>query len=94
MRELFKKLFCALKDKKNIIIFCIVLVVVSCEVWVPYLIAIITGSEWWWGVGSVCWAFWLAPFTPFLPLCIGLTFAVRKVYDKCVARRNRKKAIQ
>lgn len=88
--DFLKRLFYSLKDKKNILIFCIVTLVVSCEVWVPYLLAIITGNEWWWGIGSACWAFWLAPFTPFLPLCFGLTFAVRKVVDKIQLKRQKK----
>lgn len=71
-----------LKDKKNIVIFIIVFLVLSSEVWIPYLLAIITGNKWWWGIGSACWAFWLAPFTPFLPLCIAITFGVRKIFDK------------
>ena len=71
-----------LKDKTNIIIFIIVFFVVSCEVWVPYIIGIITGNAWWFGIGSACWAFWLAPFTPFIPICLALTFLVRKIIDK------------
>ena len=82
VKNFVKWLLKTLGDKMNIIIFVIVLLVVSCEVWIPYLIAIITGNEWWWAVGSACWAFWLAPFTPFIPLCIALTAAVRKIYDK------------
>ncbi len=85
--DLLKRLFRTLKDKTNIIIFACVLVIVSCEVWVPYLIAIITGNNWWWAIGSACWAFWLAPFTPFLPLCFAITFAVRKIYDK-IKKKN------
>ena len=77
-----------LKDKKNIVIFIIVFLVLSSEVWIPYLLAIITGNKWWWGIGSACWAFWLAPFTPFLPLCIALTFGVRKIYDKIKKKKD------
>lgn len=79
-----------LKDKKNIVIFIIVFLVLSSEVWIPYLLAIITGNKWWWGIGSACWAFWLAPFTPFLPLCIALTFGVRKIFDKIQKHKQTK----
>ena len=88
-RALFKWLFSQLKDKTNIVIFIIVFLVVSCEVWVPYLLAIITGDAFWWGIGSACWAFWLAPFTPFLPLCIALTVAIRKIVNKVRDRRQK-----
>lgn len=86
-KAFFGWLWKQLKDKTNIIIFVIVFSVLSSEVWIPYLLAIITGNKWWWGIGSACWAFWLAPFTPFLPLCIGITFAIRKIIDKI---RNKK----
>ena len=63
-------------------IFAIVSAVVSCEVWMPDLRGIITGNAYLFAVGSACFAFWLAPFTPFLPLCIGITLGIRKVIDK------------
>ena len=88
VKNFVKWLLKTLGDKTNIIIFVIVLLVVSCEVWIPYLIAIITGNEWWWAVGSACWAFWLAPFTPFIPLCIALTAAVRKICDKIKKKKD------
>ena len=53
-----------------------------------YLLAVITGNKWFWAVGSACWAFWLAPFTPFIPLCIAITFAGRKIYDKIKKERR------
>ena len=79
-----------LKDKTNILIFVIVFLVLSSEVWIPYLLAIITGNKWWWGIGSACWAFRLAPFTPFLPLCLAITFGIRKIVDKIRDKHNKK----
>ncbi len=79
--SLLKAIIKQLKDKTNIIIFIVVFLVLSSEVWVPILLGIITQNAWWYGIGATCWAFWLAPFTPFLPLCLGITFAVRKAYD-------------
>lgn len=79
-----------LKDKTNILIFIIVFLVLSSEVWIPYLLAITTGNKWWLGIGSACWAFWLAPFTPFLPLCLVITFGVRKIVDKIRDKHNKK----
>lgn len=85
-----KKVLAQLKDKTNIIIFIIVFLFVSSEVWVMYLLYVITGNAWFLGIGSLCWAFWLAPFTPFLPLCFVITFAVRKIYDKIKNKRIKK----
>ena len=90
IRNFFAKLFNSLKDKTNIIIFIIVFLVLSSEVWVMYLLYFITKNAWFLGIGSACWAFWLAPFTPFLPLCIAITFGVRKLYNKLTKRSVKK----
>lgn len=90
IRNFFAKLFNSLKDKTNIIIFIIVFLVLSSEVWVMYLLYFITNNAWFLGIGSACWAFWLAPFTPFLPLCIAITFGVRKLYNKLTKRSVKK----
>lgn len=89
--DLLKAIIKQLKDKTNIVIFTVVFLVLSSEVWVPILLGIITQNAWWYGIGATCWAFWLAPFTPFLSLCIGLTFAVRKVYDALKKRSKKSK---
>lgn len=98
MKRLWKKLLSLLKavieqlkDRTNIVIFIVVFLVLSSEVWAPILLGIITQNAWWYGVGATCWAFWLAPFTPFLPLCFGLTFAVRKAYDALKKRSKKNK---
>lgn len=90
----FKWTWKQLKDKTNLIIYIIVNIVVSSEVWVPYLLAVITGNKWWWGIGSACWAFWIGPFTPFSAICIGITVGVRKVYDKFKKQRKKKKELK
>lgn len=86
-KAFFKWLWTQLKDWHNLIIFLIVVAIVSCEVWIPYIIAVITGDAYWWAIGSACWAFWLAPFTPFLPLCIAITLGVRKIIDKIKGKK-------
>lgn len=78
-----------LKDRKNIVIFLIVFVVMSSEIWVPYLLAILTRNPWWWAIGSACWAFWIAPFTPFFPICIAVTIATRKILDRIARKKKR-----
>lgn len=90
-KQLISWIWKQLKDKTNLIIFVICFIVLSSEVWLPYLLGIIFHNAWLIGVGSACWAFWLAPFTPFLPLCIALTLGVRKIYDKIKSRKGKKK---
>lgn len=71
-----------IRDWRTLVIFVLTIVVVSCEVWVPYLIWFITGSAWWLGIGSACWLFWLGPGTPFLPLCIGITIGIKALLNR------------
>lgn len=81
-----KRLLKRLLNRRMLIIFCIVFILLSSEVWVPYLIGFITGNQWWIGIGSACWAFWLGPFTPFLELCIVITFGVDSLWRRLHAK--------
>lgn len=86
IKKPFKWIKDNIKDWRTAIIFGIVFLVVSCEVWVPYLLAIITWgttfSATMLGVASTCWLFWLGPFTPFIPICIAITIAIKAVFNK------------
>ena len=91
----FKKPFVWLKDNikdwRTFLIFGIVCAVVSCEVWLPYLMGFITWgtdfSKWCFGIASACWLFWLGPGTPFLPICIGLTILIKSLFNKIRFRK-------
>lgn len=93
----FKWLWLNIRDWRTALIFIIVALIVSCEVWVPYLIGLITWgtplSKIMLGVGSTCWLFWLGPGTPFLIICIGTTIGVKelfnKIEDKKYGKRNK-----
>ena len=93
-KKLIKWVWTQLKDRTNLVIFIICFIVLSSEVWLTYILGIIFHNGWLIGVGTVCWAFWLGPFTPFLPICIALTLGVRKIYDKIKKSRERKKEMR
>ena len=80
-----------IKDWRTFLIFIIVFLVVSCEVWVPYLLGIITWgtdfSKWCFSIASLFWLFWLGPFTPFLPICICLTILIKSLFNKLRFRK-------
>jgi hypothetical protein len=88
LKRLAKRLF----NWQTAIIFIIVFIIMSSEVWVPYIIYFVTDSEWWLGIGSTCWAFWAMPFTPFIELCIAITLGVdslwRRIYAKIRGRQR------
>ena len=80
--NLWKWVWNQLKDLKTFLIFIVVFIVMAAGVWVPYLLAILTGNAWWWGIGSSVWLFWAGPFTPFIPLCVTITLAIKKLFFK------------
>lgn len=84
----WKWIFVNIQDWRTALIFVIVLLVVSSEVWVPYLIYFITNNAWFLGIGSACWLFWLGPGTPFLVICIGLTILIKGLFNKLKEKRN------
>ena len=87
-----------IRDWRTALIFVIVFLLVSSEVWVPYLI----GAIFWnneplrismFSVGSACWLFWLGPGTPFLVICIGITIGVKGIFNKIKEHRNKNKTL-
>lgn len=83
----FVWIFYNIRDWRTAVIFVIVFLTVSSEVWVPYLIALIC----WYNeplritmlsVASACWLFWLGPGTPFLVICISLTMGIKALFNK------------
>lgn len=92
----FKWLWVNIRDYRTAIIFVIVFIVVSSEVWVPYLIGVICWANEpvrisMFSFGSACWLFWLGPGTPFLVICIGLTIGVKALFNKIKYRRKKAK---
>ena len=71
-----------LKDWRTLVIFVCVQLIVGCEVWFPLVLGLIFNNKYLLGVAGTCEAFWLAPFTPFLPLCIVITMGIKGMIDK------------
>lgn len=88
----FKWIWVNIRDWRTAVIFAIVFLAVSSEVWVPYLIGLITWgtdvSKWMFGVASTCWLFWLGPGTPFMVICISLTIAIKGLFNKIKEKNN------
>ena len=49
------------------------------------LLAVIIDPWWWTAFGAIC-AFWAGPFTPAVPLQIGLAVLLKKLYSKLKKR--------
>lgn len=90
----FKWLWYNIRDWRTAVIFIITVVVVSSEVWVPYLLGFIFYANealriTMFSVGSACWLFWLGPGTPFIIICIGITIGVKEIFNRIKLRRNK-----
>ena len=88
----FKWLWYNIRDWRTAVIFIITVVVVSSEVWVPYLLGFIFYANealriTMFSVGSACWLFWLGPGTPFIIICIGITIGVKEIFNRIKVRR-------
>ena len=88
LKKLFIYIWHELKDWHTLLLFGIVCLVVGVEVWLPFLLGLIFKNAYLLGIAAICEAFWLAPLTPFLPICIGITLAIKKPIENW--RRKRK----
>lgn len=79
--QLLKK---EITNPKTLLLFIIVVLIVSSEVWVFYILYWITGNGWFLGIATSCWAFWLLPFPapPFIPICLGITVGIKALRRK------------
>ena len=71
-----------LKDPWTFITFIIVCIVVSSEVWVMYLLYIITWNEWFLGIATTLWGIWLLPGIGFIPICLAITVGIKAIINK------------
>lgn len=90
----FKRVWTNIRDWKTFLIFAIVFVVVSSEVWCPYLIGFICWNDevlrnTMFGIGSAGLMFWnVIPCTPFLLICISLTIFIKTLFSKIAKKKG------
>lgn len=88
----FKWIWINVRDIKTFIIFGCVCAIIGIEVWLPLLLAFISWgsdfSKWCLGIASTCEIFWLLPATPFIPLCIVITIAIKSIFNKIKNKKS------
>ncbi|MCM1368255.1 MAG: hypothetical protein NC184_05565 [Roseburia sp.] len=60
--------------------------------WSPCIVGIalaITIDPWYWTIPTVYAAFWAGPFTPAIPLQLGLAYGLKKIADAVRRRKNK-----
>lgn len=70
------------KDKTTLLLLLCVAVIVYSPVWGGYLLHFLFGWKWCSAVASACLIFWSGPFTPFFPICIGITLWIKRRFEK------------
>lgn len=76
------------KDTKTFLLLLLVIAVVYFPVWGGYLLYAVFGWEWASVIASTCLVFWAGPFTPFFPICIGITLSIKRRAEHCAKRQN------
>lgn len=92
-----KKLLAQLKDKTNLFIFLIILLIMSSGVWLLFLLGMAFDSKALMAAAAAYWAFWAGPMTPFFPLCVAIAIGIRKLLDKLgvtksISEKNKEKS--
>lgn len=83
------------RDWRIVAIFSVWCAVLSSEVWVSYLMALMTlgtsASAWWLGIANACWAWWLIPdpLSQFMFYVIFLTIGTKAVLDRIAGKRKK-----
>ena len=67
------------KDWKTFVIFIIVVLIVYSPTWLGYLLYLIFKWNWCIAMATASLVFWAGPFTPFFPLCIVITFLIKRL---------------
>lgn len=70
------------KDWHTLVIFLIVVFLMYSPVWGGYIISLVFKSKSASVVATAYLAFWAGPFTPFFPMCIAITLAIKKFIEK------------
>lgn len=77
--DLIKWIWRECKDWRTLVIFILVWLVMMSPVIVGYILYFITKNEWHLTYSNVVLVFWFGPFTPLIPICIGITFTIKKI---------------
>lgn len=69
-----------LDNWQTLLLFILVCLVIYSPVWVGYLLYWIFKWKWCLWMATAVLAFWAGPFTPFFPICMAITLAIKKAF--------------
>ena len=71
----------------------IVCIVVGAPVWISGLLGILFNWAWAWAVFAALLAFWWLPGVPYFALCVAVTLAIKRFFEKKAAKKAKAKGI-
>ncbi len=80
--KLIKWIWTECRDYRTLIIFIIVWLIVMSPMFVGYILYFITNNKWHLTYANGWILFWAGPLTPAIPLCLTITFSIKKLINK------------
>jgi len=81
------------KDWRTFVLLVIVCIVVGAPVWISGLLGILFNWAWAWAVFAALLAFWWLPGVPYFALCVAVTLAIKRFFEKKTAKKAKAKGI-
>lgn len=82
VKAFFRWILDECRDWRTVVLLIAVVAAVYSPVWVGYLLKLIFGWRWAAVMATAVLVFWAGPFTPFFPVCVALTLAIKKWWEK------------
>ena len=82
VKAFFRWILDECRDWRTVVLLFAVVAAVYSPVWVGYLLKLIFGWQWAAVMATAVLVFWAGPFTPFFPVCVALTLAIKKWWEK------------
>ena len=86
--KFFKWVWSECKDWRTIVLLALVCIVIGSPVWAGYLLGLIFDWEWMLVAATVVWGFWMLPGAPYFALCVSVTLAIKRIYEKWAEKRK------
>ena len=89
-RKLIRFIMWIIRECKNwqtILLLLIVATVIQIPTWGGYLLFFIFKWKWALAVGTISAIFWAGPFSPFWVVCVTITLAIKRLFEKAVHYR-------
>jgi len=87
-KALLRRIWAQCRDVHTIVLFLLVVAVLYTPAWGGLLLYALTRSELYLAAATSWALFWAGPFTPFFPLCLAITAALRRLNLRYIRRKK------